>query len=106
MELRRKLEAHGAAADPHAPRPGLPLRRARRAARRETRMSLTTRVSAFFLAALALVLAGFSATLYLLARTYLAPPGRRAAGSGPGHAGGRGRHRAGRPGVGAGTSAA
>lgn len=34
-------------------------------------MSLTTRVSAFFLIALALVLSGFSGTLYLLARTYL-----------------------------------
>lgn len=34
-------------------------------------MSLTTRVSAFFLLALAVVLAGFSGTLYLLARTYL-----------------------------------
>ena len=34
-------------------------------------MSLTTRMSAFFLVALAVVLAGFSATLYLLARTYL-----------------------------------
>ena len=34
-------------------------------------MSLATRLSAFFLVALALVLAGFSATLYVLARTYL-----------------------------------
>jgi two-component system, OmpR family, sensor kinase len=34
-------------------------------------MSLATRLSAFFLMALALVLAGFSGTLYLLARTYL-----------------------------------
>ncbi len=34
-------------------------------------MSLATRLSAFFLLALALVLAGFSATLYFLARTYL-----------------------------------
>ena len=34
-------------------------------------MSLATRLSAFFLVALALVLAGFSGTLYLLARTYL-----------------------------------
>ncbi|HZW29894.1 MAG TPA: ATP-binding protein [Isosphaeraceae bacterium] len=34
-------------------------------------MSLATRVSAFFLIALALVLAGFSGTLYLLARSYL-----------------------------------
>ena len=34
-------------------------------------MSLATRVSAFFLASLATVLAGFSLTLYLLARTYL-----------------------------------
>ena len=34
-------------------------------------MSLATRVSAFFLVALALVLAGFSGTLYVLARTYL-----------------------------------
>src|SRR5262245_6370668 len=34
-------------------------------------MSLTSRLSIFFLAALALVLAGFSGTLYLLAWTYL-----------------------------------
>jgi len=34
-------------------------------------MSLATRFSAFFLVALALVLAGFSGTLYVLARTYL-----------------------------------
>jgi len=34
-------------------------------------MSLTTRLSVFFLAALAVVLAGFSTTLFLLARTYL-----------------------------------
>ncbi len=34
-------------------------------------MSLTTRLSAFFLLTLAVVLAGFSTVLYLLARTYL-----------------------------------
>jgi signal transduction histidine kinase len=34
-------------------------------------MSLATRLSAFFLVSLALVLAGFSGSLYLLARTYL-----------------------------------
>src|SRR5437868_4749256 len=34
-------------------------------------MSLTGRLSAFFLAALALVLLGFSATLYFLAHSYL-----------------------------------
>ena len=34
-------------------------------------MSLSGRMSAFFLGALAVVLAGFSTTLYLLARTYL-----------------------------------
>src|SRR4051794_33933199 len=34
-------------------------------------MSLTARLSAFFLAALALVLAGFSTTLYVLASNYL-----------------------------------
>ncbi len=34
-------------------------------------MSLTTRMTAFFLVTLAVVLAGFSAALYLLARTYL-----------------------------------
>ena len=34
-------------------------------------MSLATRLSAFFLLALALVLAGFSGALYLLARNYL-----------------------------------
>ena len=33
-------------------------------------MSLATRVSGFFLAALALVLGGFSVTLYLLARSH------------------------------------
>src|SRR5947207_15208417 len=36
-----------------------------------TRMSLTARLSLFFLAALAAVLAGFSAVLYLLARGHL-----------------------------------
>jgi heavy metal sensor kinase len=35
------------------------------------RLSLTTRLTAFFLGALAVVLAGFSATLWLLAREYL-----------------------------------
>src|SRR4051794_40679407 len=34
-------------------------------------MSLATRFTAFFLVALAVVLGGFSGTLYLLARTYL-----------------------------------
>jgi len=34
-------------------------------------MSLSTRLSAFFLASLALVLVGFSGTLYVLARSYL-----------------------------------
>ncbi len=34
-------------------------------------MSLATRLSGFFLVALALVLGGFSVTLYLLARTHL-----------------------------------
>ena len=34
-------------------------------------MSLATRLSAFFLIAMAMVLAGFSGTLYLLARSYL-----------------------------------
>ena len=34
-------------------------------------MSLVTRLSTFFLAALAVVLVGFSLSLYLLARTYL-----------------------------------
>jgi heavy metal sensor kinase len=34
-------------------------------------VTLTTRLSVFFLAALAMVLAGFSATLFLLARSYL-----------------------------------
>ncbi len=34
-------------------------------------MRLTTRVSAFFLIALAVVLTGFSGALYLLARNYL-----------------------------------
>ena len=34
-------------------------------------MSLATRLSAFFLIAMAVVLAGFSATLYLLARNHL-----------------------------------
>ena len=34
-------------------------------------MTLTTRLSLFFLTTLALILVGFSITLYLLARTYL-----------------------------------
>ena len=34
-------------------------------------MSLSTRLSLFFLAALAVVLLGFSSTLYLLGRSYL-----------------------------------
>ena len=34
-------------------------------------MTLTARLSAFFLGALAVVLVGFSASLYLLARAYL-----------------------------------
>ena len=34
-------------------------------------MTLTTRLSLFFLGVLALVLVGFSVTLYLAARTYL-----------------------------------
>ena len=34
-------------------------------------MSLTTRLSVFFLSALAVVLAGFSVTLYALAHQYL-----------------------------------
>ena len=71
MELRRKLEALGSRRHPHRARAGLRLRRA--AGRRPggRAMSLATRLSAFFLVALAVVLAGFSGTLYLLARTYL-----------------------------------
>ena len=68
-------------------------------------MSLATRLSAFFLAALALVLAGFSGTLYLLARTYLVRQLDERLAARPGHARGRGRHRAGRPRVGAGRPA-
>ena len=65
-------------------------------------MSLATRLSAFFLVALALVLAGFSGTLYLLARTLPGAGARRTAAAGPGHAGGVGGYRAGRARMGAG----
>ena len=52
-------------------------------------MSLATRLSAFFLVALALVLAGFSGTLYLLARTYLVGQLDERLQHGAGHARGR-----------------
>ena len=71
MELRRKLEALG-------PRLIHTVRGRRVLFRRDAgrgcgggTMSLATRLSAFFLVAMALVLAGFSGTLYVLARTYL-----------------------------------
>src|SRR5262249_43223364 len=59
------------APDPHAARPRLPVRRRARGAPGGAAVSLTARMSAFFLGALAVVLAGFSTTLYLLAHTYL-----------------------------------
>ena len=65
-------------------------------------MSLATRLSAFFLIALAVVLAGFSGTLYLLARNYLVRELDERLQSATGHAGSLGRYRAGRPGMGAG----
>src|SRR5262249_31193256 len=56
---------------PHSARAGLsPGRRSRRSRGRRP-MSLTTRLSAFFLAALAVVLIGFSTALFVLARAYL-----------------------------------
>ena len=101
MELRRKLEVARPAADPHAPRPGLPVRRPARA-RGRSRMSLTTRLSAFFLAALALVLAGFSgdAVPAGAARYLHRQVDERLAAALDTLAAGR-RGRAGRPGVGA-----
>ena len=68
-------------------------------------MSLTTRLSAFFLAALALVLVGLLGALYVLARTYLSRQLDERLDARAGHAGGGRRHRAGRPGVGAGRPA-
>src|SRR5206468_3297061 len=56
-----EAEARGPrpAADPHAPRPGLPVRRAAR--RREgLTMTLTSRLSLFFTGSLVMVLVGFS----------------------------------------------
>ena len=70
-ELRRKLEAHGAAADSHLAGPRLLAGRIARSARGRRRMSLAARVSGFFLATLALVLGGVSVTLYLLSSAHL-----------------------------------
>src|SRR5262249_37178589 len=57
-------------ADPHPARPRLPVRRG--PARRDGgAMTLTTRLTAFFLATLAVVRLGFSAALCLLARAHL-----------------------------------
>ena len=87
MELRRKLEAHGPrlihtvrGARLHVRRRGRRVGRmppllpalpylVGRSEDHAMRMSLTTRLTAFFLGALALVLAGFSAALFLLARS-------------------------------------
>ena len=69
-ELRRKLEAHGPRLDSHTA--GTWLSAGRRAGRTAGGgvMSLATRLSGFFLAAVALALGGFSMTLYLLARSH------------------------------------
>src|SRR5205823_8023143 len=66
-------EAGGArpAADPHAARPRLLLRRPGRRRAGGRAMTLTTRLLLFSLATLALVLAGFSAALYVLAGAHL-----------------------------------
>ena len=68
-------------------------------------MSLATRLSAFFLVALALVLAGFSGTLYVLARTYLVGQLDERLQQALDTLEAVGGHRAGRPGVGAGRPA-
>ena len=68
MELRRKLEAHGPRVVHTVARPGISLRRRLAVG---GAMSLTGRFSALFLAALALVLVGFSTVLYVSARIYL-----------------------------------
>ena len=64
-------------------------------------MSLTGRFSALFLAALGLVLVGFSTALYVSARIYLDRRVARAARRGAGHPGGGGRDPSRRRGVGA-----
>ena len=71
MDLRRKLEAHGPRLIHTLRGRGFLFGEGRGPAPEEEPMSLATRISAFFLVALALVLVGFSGTLYFLARTYL-----------------------------------
>src|SRR5437016_5924047 len=56
---------------PYSEESRLPLRRKRRCLVWGNDVTLTTRLSVFFLVLLGLVLTGFSTTLYLLARTYL-----------------------------------
>src|SRR5262249_2285195 len=58
------------AAHPHSARPRLPLRQGRRRAGGR-RMGLAPLLSLFFLGSLALTLAGFSVTLYVLAARHL-----------------------------------
>ena len=65
-------------------------------------MSLATRLSAFFLVALALVLAGFSGDPVPAGADLPGRAARRAAATRPGHARGVGGHRAGRARMGAG----
>ena len=98
MELRRKLEAHGPRRHPHLRGRGY-LFEARAAG--GGAMSLTGRFSALFLAALGLVLVGFSTALYVSARIYLDRQVRRAARRGPGDPGRGGRDPSRRRGVGA-----
>ena len=101
MELRRKLEARGPPADPHPPGPGLPLRRAPRRAGGRARMTLTSRLSASFLGALA---AGPGRVLRGALRPGRGPPppvGRRPDRGHPRHPDRAGRGGARRPGVGA-----
>ena len=102
MELRRKLEALGRRVIHTVRGRGYVFGAPPDAEPEGGAMSLATRLSAFFLAALALVLTGFSGTLYVLATDLPGPAARRAAAAGSGDARGIGGHRARRPRVGAG----
>ena len=93
MELRRKLEAHGPRLIHTLRGRGYLFGEPAAGPAGEGVMSLTTRLSLFFLAALAVVLAGLLGALYLLAGRYLYRQARRAAGDGPRHAGGGRRRR-------------
>ena len=70
-ELRRKARIARRAADPYGARPGLSVRQFSRLDGPGIAMSLVTRLSASFLAALALILAVFSLSLCLLAAHHL-----------------------------------